>query len=161
MIKCYHVRRVELVVLSDPTLYYDGPVISPLIATIDSDKENLNDIWDCCNNSCWWEYKNYRKMDNYKDKFKVKFTKDYMGYCNSDLIVEMNNLFYVAKSIGWHTTRTFEDAVNYCINHAYWVQLASKDYQHPTGLEHTIEELRAIKADYKTKGIKAELYRYR
>lgn len=101
-IKCYHARRVELVIETEPyQTYYQGPIIAPLIATIESKEENLENIWDCCNNGCWWDNKDFRKMTNYQDKFKVNFTKDYLGYCNSDLIVEMNNMFYVAKSFGW------------------------------------------------------------
>ena len=159
MIRCYHARRVELVVDTEPQLFYDGPMISPLIATIDSDKESLEDIWDCCNNSCWWGRRDFRRMKNCRNKFKVKFTKEYSGYCNDDLIVEMNGVYYVAKRCGWEECSSFESALMYCRYHSIWRQLHDKDHQHPTGKEHTMDELRQFKKSYNKQGIKAYIIR--
>lgn len=159
MIKCYHARRPELVVNTEPQLFYEGLLEAPLIAGIDSDSEKLEDIWDCCNNSCWWDRSDFREMDNYNDKFKVKFTPKYMGYCNDDLIVEMKGVFFIAKSVGWKHCISFNDALEYARQHSYWCRLHSKGKQHPTGKEHTREELEQFKADYESKGIKCFIYR--
>lgn len=143
-IKCYHARRVELVVDSKPQMFFEGPLITPLIATITTDDDyelNLEDIWDCCNNSCWWDHEDFRKMEDYKGKFKVKFTDDYSGYCNDDLIVEVNGKFHVSLSWGWETLDSFHDAIEYCKEHAYWCQLHEQGKQHPLGRECTMEEL--------------------
>lgn len=159
MIKCYHARRVELVVDSEPQLFFQGQLTAPLIATIESDKEDLEDVWDCCNNSCWWGRRDFRRMRNYKDKFKVKFTEKYGGFCNDDLIVEMGGVFHVAKSCGWTRFKTFSAALHYCEEHSHWCQLHEKNRQHPTGKEHTEEELNAISKEYQDKGFKTYLYR--
>ena len=159
MIKCYHARRVELVVDSDPQLLFQGQLITPLIAEIESDKEDLEDIWDCCNNSCWWGRRDFRRMRNYKDKFRVKFTKDYSGYCNDDLIVEMDGEFHIALSSGWTKVSSFEAAKRYCEAHSYWCQLREKNRQHPTGRAHTDEELAVINKEYQDKGFKTFLHR--
>jgi len=159
MIKCYHARRVELVIDTEPQLFYDGPMISPLVATIDSNNESLEDIWDCCNNSCWWGRKDFRRMRNYKDKFKVKFTEDYSGYCNDDLIVEMGGVYHVAESCDWAHYKSFESALMHCRNHSHWCQIHYKNYQHPTGIEHTMSELYNIKLQYENNGIRCYLIR--
>ena len=159
MIKCYHARRVELVVDIEPQLFYDGPMISPLIATIDSDNESLEDIWDCCNNSCWWKGKDFRRMRNYKNKFRVKFTKEYSGYCNDDLIVEINGRYHVAKSCGWEQCDSFESALMYCREHSSWCQIHSRGRQHPTGKEHTMDELEYFKNIYENNGEKVYIIR--
>ena len=160
MIKCYHARRVELVVDSEPQLFFQGELIYPLIAEIDSDKEDLEDIWDCCNNSCWWGRKDFRRMRNYKDKFKVKFTNEYAGICNDDLIVEMEGKFRVALSCGWRTYKTLSRAVQHCKERSYWCRLWSKNKQHPTGgTEHTMNELLEFKKQYEDQGYECFLYR--
>lgn len=159
MIKCYHVRRVQLVIDKETQLFYDGPIIAPLIATIDSNIEELEDIWDCCNNSCWYDRGNYMSMTNYRDKFSVKFTNDYSGYCNDDLIVEMNGLYHVAKRCGWHKASSLDDAIKYCERHSNWCELHDKGHQFPTGREHTIDELNIIKLQYENQGFKCYLHR--
>lgn len=153
MIKCYHIRRIELIVNTTPQLFYEGPVIAPLIAEIDSNKEDLEDIWDCCNNSCWGYREDFRGMDNYRGRFKVKFTDSYDGYCNDDLLVHMGNEFMLSLSVGWKSFPSFEEALEYSKEHSQWVRLHHENYQHPTGKEHTLEELNEIKADYESKGI--------
>lgn len=159
MIKCYHARRVELVVDTEPQLFYDGPMISPLIATIDSDNESLEDIWDCCNNSCWWGRKDFRRMRNYKNKFRVKFTEEYSGYCNDDLIVEIDGYYHVAQSFGWRQCNSFESALRYCREHSLWCQIHCKNHQHPTGKEHTMDELEYFKKFYENNGKKVYIIR--
>ena len=159
MIKCYHVRRIELVVDSNPQLFFQGPVIVPLIATIHSDDEDLEDIWDCCNNSCWWGREDFRQMKDYKGKFKVDFTDDYSGYCNSDLIVDMRGKFALAESVGWKFFDAFDDAVKFAKDHAFWLQLHSKNRQHPEGRELTMDELKSIKDKYESEGFRCRILR--
>lgn len=158
-IKCYHARRVELVVDSEPTLFFEGPLITPLIATIvlDAVAFDLEDIWDCCNNSCWWDHNDFRSMNDYKGKFKVEFTEDYSGYCNDDLIVEVNGLYYVALSCGWEMLNSFDDAVEYCREHAHWCRLHGQNKQHPIGRECTMGELSQLKEKYEKQGLKCRL----
>ena len=157
MIKCYHVRRIELVVDTDPQLFYQGPVITPLIATIDSDKEDLEDIWDCCNNSCWWDREDFRQMKDYKGQFNVEFTDDYSGYCNDDLIVEMGGKYHLAKSCGWKEFDSFKEAVEYSKSHSQWVQLHYKNKQHPEDREMSVDELNLIMDEYTNNGIRCRL----
>ena len=157
MIKCYHSRRIELVIDSEPQLFFQGPLITPLIAAIDSDKEELEDIWDCCNNSCWYDRKSFRQMKKYKDKFRVRFTKDYSGYCNDDLIVEMGCKFFVSRSCGWTDFDTFDDAVRYCRDHSFWCYLNGKNKQHPIGREGSVDELKNLAKEYTRKGIHARI----
>ena len=114
MIKCYHARP--------KTHESNSEIVAPLIATIQADNAHLEDIWDCCNNSCWWDRADFRLMTDYKDKFKVEFTSDYEGICNDDLIVEMQDKFHVALSHGWTAFSTFEEAFDYCKKHSYWCQ---------------------------------------
>ena len=80
----------------------DNDVVAPLIAVIDGD--------------------DFLSMTNYKDIFNVKFTPDYRGYCNDDLIVEMDGEFYVALSFGWKVFDTFEDALDHCKKESFWVR---------------------------------------
>lgn len=157
MIKCYHARRIELVVDRNPQLFFQGPVIAPLIATINSDDEDLEDIWDCCNNSCWWNGKDFRRMKDYRGKFKVDFTDDYSGYCNSDLIVEIKGGYMLAQSVGWKRFDTFESAVEYAKDNALWLQLHSKSKQYPEGSELTMDELKSIKNKYESKGFRCRI----
>ncbi len=159
MIKCYQVRRLELVVDKEPTLFYQGPIVVPLIATIDSNEENLEDIWDCCNNSCWWGREDYKQMTEYKGKFAVEFTDDYSGFCNDDLIVAMNGKVFLAKSVGWKEFSSLSDAVDDACEHSHWVQLHDKNTQHPEGRELSMKELQDIKNEYEARGIKCFLYR--
>ena len=110
MIKCFHARR-----------NFDTDELEvPLIATIYSDNESLEAIWDCCNNSCWYgeNWENMEDYNRYSTSFKVKFTPDYWGYCNDDLIIEMNNKFTVALSLGWKEFNTFESAFEWCKNNS-------------------------------------------
>ena len=155
-IKCYHARRVELVVDSDPQMFIQGPVIAPLIATITTDDEyklNLEDMWDCCNNSCWWDREDFRSMKDYKGKFKVDFTGDYSGYCNDDLIIEENGKYHVAKSYGWTEFDSFDDAFNYCVEHSHWCYLYGKS-------KHcSFDELAEYKAKYEAQGFKCRIFR--
>lgn len=110
MIRCYHARKGS-----------DNEIVAPLIATIDSNEEHLEDLWDCCNNSCWWGGdEDFAKMTNYKGKFNVEFTPEYRGYCNDDLIVEMQGQFYVSKSFGWDSCASFESALDYCKKNSFW-----------------------------------------
>jgi len=111
MIKCYHARKND-----------NNEVIAPLIATINADSAELEDLWDCCNNSCWWDRADYASMTDYKGKFGVEFTPEYHGYCNDDLIVEMQGQFHVALSHGWGCFPSFEEALNHCKKNSYWCQ---------------------------------------
>lgn len=109
MIRCYHARKGS-----------DENIVAPLIAVIDSDEEGLEAIWDCCNNSCWWDGEDFLTMTNYRDVFDVHFTPDYRGYCNDDLIVEMKGKFHVAQEMGWDIFNTFDEALEHCKNESYW-----------------------------------------
>lgn len=113
MIKCYHARKGS-----------DGNIVAPLIAVIDCNVAALEAIWDCCNNSCWWEGEDFRTMTHYHDvlgdDFGVNFTPDYRGYCNDDLIVHMNGKFHVSLSYGWKEFYTFDEALEHCKNESYW-----------------------------------------
>lgn len=160
-IKCYHARRVQLTIDSDALdfqLFIQGPVVAPLIATIDSDEEPLEDIWDCCNNSCWCHRKDWYRMRNYKNRFRVKFTDDYRGYCNDDLIVEMNSKFYVAKSSGWTSFKFLSDAIVYCAKNAFWCKIYSKSDQYPIGKAVSMDDLESYKKQYETKGFDCSIY---
>lgn len=159
MIKCYHVRRIELVVDTEPQLFFQGPVIAPLIATIDSDDEDVEDIWYCCNNSCWWDHKVFREMKDYKGKFKVDFTDDYIGFCNDDLIIENGNKYWLAEEWGWKDFYSFESALKYAKKHAQWVRLHKKSEQYPEGKELTMDELNTIKDKYEKENIKCFIMR--
>ena len=109
MIKCYHARKGN-----------DGEIVAPLIAIIDGDDYDPELIWDCCNNSCWWEGEDFRSMTNYKDIFNVEFTPDYRGFCNDDLIIEMEGEYYAALEFGWKKFDTFDEAFDHCKNESYW-----------------------------------------
>ena len=114
MIKCYHARKGS-----------EGEIVAPLIAIIsDGDYQPEELIWDCCNNSCWWEEdEDFRSMTNHKGIFNVEFTPEYRGFCNDDLIIEMDGGFYVALDIGWKKFDTFDEAFNYCKENSYWCKV--------------------------------------
>lgn len=160
-IKCYHARRVELVINSKPQMFIQGPVVAPLIATITTDDEyklNLEDIWDCCNNSCWWDREDFRNMKDYKGKFKVEFTDDYSGCCNDDLIVEENGKYHVAESVGWKDFDSFDGACYHCVEHSHWCQLYGKSKQYPIGEACSFDELAEYKEKYEAQSFKCRLY---
>lgn len=165
MIKVYQVKRPELVVegAAPHQLFYQGELRKLLIAEIDSDKENLEVIWDCCNNSCWLdEDEDWRNMTSYErcgTEFNVKFTNNYEGYCNSDIIVEMDGKFHAAESVGWHETSSLEEASQYIKNHSWLCALHSESDYYPAGRELSIQELRNIKTEAEDKGYRAWFYR--
>lgn len=159
-IKCYHARRVQLVIDSEPQMFFEGPMITPLIAIITTDDEyklSKEEIWDCCNNSCWWDHEDFRSMDDYRGKFRVRFTDDYSGYCNDDLIVEADGVFYVSRSFGWETLSSFNEAVKYCREHSYWCQLHTQGKQYPVGRECSMEALEQFKKMYEGMNFKCYL----
>ena len=164
MIKCYHVRRIEMCAElpnkpEQPQLFFQGPLIAPHVATIDKDEWSLEEIWDCCNNSCWWDEEDYKQMKDYQGQFAVEFTDKYMGYCNDDLIIEMKGKLHVAKDYGWEECNTFEEALGYVEEHGDWMQIQEKNYQHPEGRELTMDEINKIKKEYEAKGYKCRMKR--
>lgn len=113
MIKCYHARRT----------HKDHIFEVPLIATIYSDKEDVDIIWDCCNNSCWWNGSDYLKMKEYNrfgTNFRVDFTSKYWGYCNDDLIIEMGGKYYCSLPMGWKELDTLESAIEFCRQNSHF-----------------------------------------
>lgn len=103
----------------------NGNIISVKIAEFTQNPNarpaSIEDMWDMCNNSCWWDCENYMNMTNYKDKGTCKFFPDYVGYCNSDIfVIDDNNDIYVAKSVGWKKVNSKDEAIDYIKNHSMW-----------------------------------------
>ena len=98
-------------------------------------------------------------MTDYKGIFNVKFTDRYSGYCNDDLLVEMDGKFYLALSCGWKEFSTFNEAVGYSKEHSQWVCIHSVNRQHPEGRELTMDELHSIQKEYEDRGFHTFIYR--
>lgn len=124
----------------------NGKVHYALIAEFEGDA-SIEDMWDMCNNSCWWDGEDYMKMTDYKGKGTCKFYPAYRGYCNSDIfVVDDNGSIYVADSCGWTVVSDMYEAMeHFKANSEYgFLRTVEKKY---SDNEYTLLELKEIAKD--------------
>ena len=132
----------------------NGLVHCALIAEFEGNA-SIEDMWDMCNNSCWWDRENYMQMTNYKGKGTCKFYPAYKGYCNSDIfVVDDNGSIYVADSCGWTIVSDMHEAMeHFKANSEYgFLHTVEKKY---SDNEYTVLVLREIA---KNRGLKEDEY---
>lgn len=149
MKQIYQMKRTMLIAHRDDCsirFIANGKVYCALIAEFEGDA-SIEDMWDMCNNSCWWNREDYMKMTNYKDKGTCKFYPSYKGYCNSDIfVVDDNGSVHVADSCGWTVVSDMYEAMeHFKTNSEYgFLRTVEKKY---SGYEYTLSELKEIAKD--------------
>lgn len=79
-------------------------------------------IWDLFNWTCW----NWGKLNGKswiyglrngirRDGFRMFPTRKAKGFCNSDIFFKLGDKWMIAKSFGWDTADSYEEAVNIVI----------------------------------------------
>lgn len=82
-------------------------------------------IWDLFNWTCWW----HDKFNTYLKGLRRGFRKqgyrcfpnsNAQGYCNSDIFFKLKDKWMIAKSVGWDSADSYEEAVNKVIENQRW-----------------------------------------
>lgn len=85
-------------------------------------------VWHLTNHSCW-NFTRGKDDDCVERKtIKADGCKYYptvwdRGYTNDDICFELDGEWWCAKSIGWETLSTKDEAKRYLFEHASWVRL--------------------------------------
>ena len=83
-------------------------------------------IWDLFNWTCWWYY---RKINIYLKGIRKGFRKqgyrcfpnsNAQGYCNSDIFFKLEDKWMIAKSFGWDTADSYDEAVKKVIEQQHY-----------------------------------------
>lgn len=95
-----------------------GTVITPK-----KDKGVIEEaIWDLFNWTCW--YHRDKHLNPYLKvlrkglrKYGYRFfpNSNAQGYCNSDIFFKLDNIWRIARSVGWGSADSYEEAVNIVI----------------------------------------------
>ena len=81
-------------------------------------------IWDLFNWTCWGGCRG-QNYNRYLSAIRKGFRKqgyrcfpnsNAQGYCNSDIFFKLEDKWMIAKSVGWDTANSYEEAVNIVIN---------------------------------------------
>lgn len=96
---------------------HEGPTC---IGKVETEKWNdvffHDTVWHLCNWTCWLDKPYSSKITESGVTFYPN--ENAQGYCNSDIIVPIADGTYMcADSVGWHNAKTFEEALEWTINH--------------------------------------------
>ena len=70
----------------------------------------VDEIWDACNVTCWDN--SYKEGSNIIRLNTITIpTKDFKGYCNSDIIVETPTGLYKCDTIGWTKVNDINEGI--------------------------------------------------
>lgn len=123
--KVYQLQMVDTIVKEDDSnndrLGYSSSAISYnlklneiaeyIIQNPLDDYDSIKDeIWDACNVTCWDN--SYKEGSNIVRSNTITIpTKDFKGYCNSDIIVETPTGLYKCDTIGWTKVNDINEGI--------------------------------------------------